>query len=135
MPRLNGSFSTRAPAARATSYVRSTDPSETTTTSMPGSCSLSSATTRAMLRSSLYAGPTAIRRRPSADTCFLAKTDQIEEPAPAVRGGVLVEHALARAPSHLGRLRGVVEQPAIHVDRLLGRRDDEELRAGLEPAL
>src|SRR5690242_20940616 len=135
MPMLNGSSSTFAPAARATSPVWSYDPSETTTMSRPASCSFSSATTRAMLRSSLNAGTIAIRRGASADTSFLPQTDQLEQLPRAMTVRVLVEDALTRAAPELGGLRRVVEQLAVDVDRLLGRRDDEELRAGLEPAL
>src|SRR5579884_776074 len=133
MPRLNGSRRTRAPAASAASAVRSTEPSETTTTSMPGSNACSSATTRPIARSSLYAGTIAMRR--SGDTGLLAQADEVEQPARPVAVGVLVEHALARPPPQLICAGRLLEQLTIRGDRFLGARDDHHFRTRLEPAL
>src|SRR5438105_4934124 len=149
MPRLNGSRITCAPAAAATSAVRSVEPSETTTTSSPESNARSSSSTRTMLRSSLKAGTIAILRNAarraspatarsctSVDTGGLgADADEVEQLLRAVAIGVLVEHALARAPSQLLRLRGIGEQLAVGRDRLVGVVDDDQLGPGLEPAL
>src|SRR5437764_7406343 len=63
MPRLNGRRSTRAPWARATSAVRSAEPSSITTISKPASKARISSTTRPMQSSSLRAGTIATRRR------------------------------------------------------------------------
>src|SRR4051794_3360423 len=56
MPRLNGSSSTLAPAARATSAVASVDPSLTTSTSQNGARSKTERITDATVAASLYAG-------------------------------------------------------------------------------
>src|SRR4051794_25560348 len=118
MPRLNGSTTTCAPAARAASAVPSTEPSEMTTTSSCASNARSSPMTRAMLRSSLYAGTIAIRRSPegSADMRLFTQADQVEQAPRAVAVGVLLEHTPARAPAHLLGLRRIVEQPAVRGD-------------------
>src|SRR5476649_1367231 len=126
MPRLNGRRTTCAPCSAATSAVRSREPSEMTTTSRPGSNARSSSSTRPMLRSSLYAGTIAMRRRPSADMRLLPEADQLEQPARPVAVGVLVEYTLARAPPELLGLGGVGEQVAIGVDGLLCVVDDQE---------
>ena len=130
----------RAARPRATSAVRSVEPSETTTTSRPGSNARSSSSTRPMFRSSLKAGTIAIRRsaascatgaagvpRRSVDMRRHPEADQLEQPPRAVAVGVLVEHALARAPPHLLGLRRVVEQVAVGGDRLGRVVDDEQL--------
>src|SRR6185437_2761884 len=148
MPRLNGRLITCAPAAVAISTVRSVEPSDTTTTSSPGSTSWISASTRPMFRSSLKAGRTATRRTAasgaraagpaetsSVDMHAHLPADDLEQSSRAVPVGVLVEDALARPAAELLRLRGVVEELAVRGDRLVRRGDDEELRAGLEPAL
>src|SRR5882762_10023332 len=130
MPRLNGRRTTCAPCSAATSAVRSAEPSETTTTSRPGSNARSSSITRPMLRSSLYAGTIAIRRNASADTRFLAKSEQLEQLPCAVAIRVLVEDAFARAAPHLLGLRRVPEQAAVRLHCLVGVIDDNQLRAG-----
>ena len=61
MPRLYGCLTTCAPAASATSAVRSFEPSSTTTASNPGSAARISAITPAIESSSLNAGITASR--------------------------------------------------------------------------
>src|SRR5579883_3168894 len=137
MPRLNGRRTTCAPCAAATSAVLSTEPSETTTTSRSASKARSSSRTRPMARSSFSAGTIAIRRSApsSGDTRLLAQAEERQQAARPVAVRVLVEHALARAPSQRVGLRGVGEQVAVGVDRLPGVVHDEQLRAGLEPAL
>ena len=67
------------------------------------------------------------RRHPEAD--------ELEQPPRPVRVGVLVEDALARAPTHLLRLPGVGDELAIGRDRLVRALDDDELASRLEPAL
>ena len=62
MPRLNGSRTTRAPAAAATAAVSSVDPSSITSTSQPGASRCSAPTTLPTVAASLYAGTTASRR-------------------------------------------------------------------------
>ena len=57
-----------------------------------------------------------------------AEPEQLEQPPRAVRVRVLVEHALARAPAHLLRLRRVGEQLAVRRDRLVGVGDDDAAR-------
>src|SRR5579862_881834 len=103
MPRLNGRRTTRAPCSAATSAVESTEPSDTTTTSNPGSNARSSSITPPMLSASLRAGTMAIRRpeRPSADTGRLAQADQLEDPPRAMPVGVLVQDALPCPAPHL----------------------------------
>src|SRR5690348_1148590 len=151
MPRLNGSLSTRAPFAAATAAVRSAEPSSITTTSRPGSNARSSSIRPATVVSSLRAGTIATRRssdspgRAAAGEVASrvsgtgghrdAEVEQLEESPRAMRIRVLVEHTLARAPSHLLRLRGVGEQVAVRLRRLVGIGDDEQLPARLEPAL
>ena len=68
------------------------------------------------------------RRRP-------AEPDQLEQLPRAVRVGVLVEDALARAGAHRLGLRRVGEQLAVRGERLVGVVDDEQLLPRLEPAL
>src|SRR5579862_4141573 len=137
MPRLNGSRTTCAPCAAATSAVRSTEPSDTTTTSKPESNACSSSITPPMLPSSLSAGTIAIRRAgtSSADTCRLAQAGQLEEPARAVPIGVLVEDPFTRTAPHLLRLRGIRQQLAVRSLGLVCIVNDEQLRTGLEPAV
>src|ERR1700722_1496231 len=148
MPRLNGSLRTCAPLSAATSAVRSVEPSDTTTTSSPGSRSASSSSRSPMLRSSLSAGMSAMRRtcasgstagatgsRSSTDTRVRPQADELEQAAGAVAVGVLVEDALARPTTHLLGLSGVVEQLAVGGDRLAGVPCEQELAARLEPAL
>src|SRR6266404_2057530 len=151
MPRLKGRRSTRAPRAVATAAVRSTEPSSTTTTSRPGSNARSSSTTLAIATSSFSAGTMATRRssaKPAmtpADAAVATVSDTDAHPRPepeqvddlprAVRVRVLVEHALARAPAHLLRLRGIGEQLPVGVHRLVRRRGDAELALDVEPAL
>src|SRR4051794_16242242 len=135
MPRLNGRRTTCAPCSAATSAVRSADPSETTTTSRPGSKARNSSTTPPIACSSLNAGTIAIRRSGSADMRFLPQTEQCEQLPRAVPVGVLVEHSLARAAAELLRLCGIGEQLAVRARRLLRVVDDDQLGAWLEPAL
>src|SRR5581483_7290445 len=148
MPRLNGRRITCAPCSRATSTVRSVEPSETTTISSPASNACSSSTTRPMFRSSLYAGTIAIRFRvarrestcggtlvTSVDTGAHLQVEQVEDAPRAMAVCVLVECALAGAPPELLRLRGVVEQLAVGRARLRRGVDDDELAPRLEPAL
>src|SRR5690349_20002674 len=92
--------------------------------SSPGSCPFSSATTRAMLRSSLYAG-----------TSSRSEPDHLEQLPRAMTVRVLVEHALSRTAAEFRRLSWIVEELAIGVDRLLGRGVCVELRSGFERAL
>src|SRR5262249_34598219 len=144
MPRLNGSFTTCAPAAAATSAVRSVEPSDTTTISRPGSSSWSSPSRRGRFRSSLKAGTIAIRRTAASGAPTTAgasatsvgmdghpQVEQLEQAARAVAVGVLVEHALAGAAPHLLGLARVVEQRAVGGDGLLGVSRDDQLAAGL----
>src|SRR5690348_12422223 len=132
MPRLNGSRITCAPRDAATSAVRSVEPSETTTTSSPGSSAFSSSSTRPTFRSSLNAGTIAIRRTAaigaplddgalstSVDTCLDSEAGELEQPPRTMAIGVLVEHALARAPAELLCLTRVVEQVAVGRDGLV----------------
>src|SRR5262245_33574051 len=150
MPRLNGSETTCAPAAAATSAVRSVEPSETTTTSSSLSSAASSPSRRPMLRSSLNAGTTAIRRTAasgpaavagagstvsSVDMCGDSEVEQLEHPAGTVAVRVLVEHPLARAAPHLRCLGRVVEERLVGRRRFVGVVHDQELAPGLEPAL
>src|SRR5213595_883187 len=122
MPRLNGRRITWAPLAAATAAVRSVEPSETTTTSRPGSSARSSSSTRPTLRSSLKAGTIAIRftvargaagvagaLSTSVDTSLDPHADELEQPARPMAVGVLVEHALARTAAELLRLARIVE--------------------------
>src|SRR5690349_1028129 len=129
MPRLKGSVITCAPRDAATSAVRSVEPSETTTTSSPGSSAFSSSSTRPTFRSSLKAGTIAIRRTAaigaapdegalstSVDTCLDSKACEFQQPPRAMAVGVLVEHALARPAAELLRLGGIVQQVAVGGD-------------------
>src|SRR4051794_15607841 len=135
MPRLNGRRSTCTPRARATSTVRSVEPSSTTTISRPSSYARIPSITLPTAPSSLKAGTIATRRR-SATGCYrLQDARQLEHLPRTVRVRVLVQHALARPPSHFFRLRWIPEQLAIRVDGLLRALDDEQLAAGLEPAV
>src|SRR5262245_3094589 len=148
MPRLKGRRITYAPRPDATSAVRSVDPSETTTTSSPGSIARSSSSTRPTLRSSLNAGTIAIRftvasgadpadgaLSTSVDTRLDPQPDELEQPPCAVAVGVLVEDPLAGAAAELLRLPGIVEQVAVRRDRLVRVVDDEQLAPRLEPTL
>src|SRR5262249_1881239 len=155
MPRLNGSRMTCAPRSAATPAVRSTDPSSTTTMSKPESNARSSSITRPTDASSLYAGTIASRFRSPrrASTAWSAgaagaagassatdahrrpDSDEVEDLTRAVRVGVLVEHALTRAPAHRLRRARIVEQVAVGGERLVRIRDDAKLRPGLEPPL
>src|SRR5262245_54214293 len=134
MPRLNGSRSTCAPRARATSVVRSAEPSSTTTISSPASYARISSMTRPTQSSSLKAGTTAMRRG-SAMRGGLEDACQLQHATSAVRIRVLVEDALARTPAELLGPAGIGEQLAVRLGRLLGVLDDEHLAVGLEPAL
>jgi hypothetical protein len=69
------------------------------------------------------------------DTRTDSLTDEVEQPAGPVTVGVLVEHALARTAAEFLRLCGVVDQLAVHSNRLRGVLDDEQLAPGLEPPL
>src|SRR4051794_2063619 len=135
MPRLNGSRTTCAPCSAATSAVRSDEPSDTTTTSRPGSNERNSSTTPPIARSSLYAGTIAIRRSALADTRLLPQPQQLEQLPRAVAVGVLVEHTLTRTTAELLGLSRVCEQLAVGVRRLLRVLHDDQLRPWLEPAL
>src|SRR5581483_6168341 len=151
MPRLNGSLSTRTPFAAATAAVRSTEPSSTTTTSMPGSKARSSSITPGIATSSFNAGTMATRRssdrldRPAAGSAPITTSDtgphrarnaeQVEEAVRAVCVRVLVEHTLARAAAELLGLSCVRQQLGVDGDRLVGARHDAQLPLGLEPAL
>src|SRR4051812_20870581 len=133
MPRLKGRRTTWAPARAAAAAVPSGEPSSTTTTSKAASNARISSITCAMQSSSLYAGTIAIR---SATNGFLhTHADQVEQPPRPVEVGVLVERALAGGAPHLLRAPRVVEQLLVGGGRLLGVRDDQQLAAGLEPAL
>src|SRR5438067_4232384 len=110
MPRLNGRRSTTARAARATSAVRSVEPSSMTTISSAGSYARISPITRATDPSSSRAGTIAMART-SANG--LQDADEVEYASRSVRVRVLVQHALARAtPEFLG-LRRIGEQLVI----------------------
>src|SRR6266849_5070935 len=151
MPRLNGRRRTYAPFAAATSAVRSAEPSSITTMSSPASNARSSSITRVIVCSSLSAGTIATRRssdKPRSDDVATgrstisgtgrhrhAESQQLEEPPRSMCVRVLVEDPLARPPSQLLGLRGVREQLAVHRDRLVCVRDDDELAPGLEPPL
>src|SRR5918912_3844056 len=155
MPRLNGRRITSAPWARATSAVRSAEPSSTTTISKPGSNARISSTTRAMQSSSLRAGTTATRRRarsPSrgaggASVAVSAtrsldrlrrlrgQAEEVEHTARTVRVGVLVERALAGAAPQLLRGRRVGEELAVQARGLVLVVRDEQLVPRLEPPL
>ena len=106
-----------------------------------------------MLRSSLNAGTTAMRRTAasgppasagagasetsacSVDMRCDSEIEQLEQAARPVAVGVLVEHPLARAAAHLLGLGRIVEQRPIGGDRLAGVVHDEQLAPRLEPAL
>src|SRR5712691_9892279 len=60
---------------------------------------------------------------------------ELEDLACAMRVGVLVEDALARASPHRLRRGRVVEQLAVGGKRLVGGGDDADLRLRIEPAL
>src|SRR6266542_5149442 len=132
MPRLNGSRRTCAPCSRATSAVRSTEPSSTTTISNPGSNARSSSITPPIAPSSFSAGTIAILLATCGDS--LQQARELEHTAGAVRIRVLVQGALARAPPELLGLRRIAEQQAVRGKRLVRVRDDEQFPAGLEPA-
>src|SRR5262245_31240612 len=134
MPRLNGSRSTCAPRARATSMVRSAEPSSTTTISSPASYARISSMTRPTQSSSLKAGTTAMRRG-SAMRGGLEDACQLQHATRAVRVRVLVEDALARTPAELLGPAGIDEQLAVRLGRLLGVLHDEHLAVRLEPPL
>src|SRR5271169_2955686 len=149
MPRLYGSRRTIAPFAAATSAVRSLEPSSITTTSSPGSNARNSSITRGTVCSSFSAGTMATRRSsPSPARAGAAavssavsgtrsrrdaEVEQLQQPPCAVRIRVLVEHAHARAPAELLRLRRIREQVAVRVGRLVCVGNDDQLAAGLEP--
>src|SRR5215218_1498422 len=138
MPRLYGSRRTTAPRARATSAVRSEEPSSTTTIARPSSNARNSSTTPAMHSSSLYAGTIATRRssrRSATGRDRLRHPGELEQAPRAVRVRVLVEHALSRAAAKLLGLSRIVEQLAIRGERLVGRFDDDELAPRIEPAI
>src|SRR2546421_343091 len=127
MPRLNGSRSTVAPAAAATSAVRSVEPSATTTTSKSGSNARISPITAPIAPSSFSAGTIAHRFRSAANSGSLAQPEQLEQPLGAPLVGVLVEHALARASAELLPLRGIAQQLPVSGERLVGVVHDEQL--------
>src|SRR3954447_2113999 len=153
MPRLNGSRSTCAPRSTAIPAVRSTEPSSTTTTSIPGSKAFSSSITRPTLASSFIAGTIASRfsdERPATCSAGGAASsssamrshssahsdpEQIEQPARAVAVRVLVEDARARIAAELLGCARVGQQLAIRGNRFLGGTDDEQFAARLEPAV
>src|SRR5579884_766170 len=155
MPRLNGSRSTRAPAAWACSAVRSTEPSSTTTTSIPGSTACTCSTTPATLSSSLYAGTIASRRSPASPgtssgapvrasvSCSATgsdrrrplEPDRREELPGAVRVRVLVERALACGTAELFRGGRIGEERAVRIRSARRVLDDEQLASRLEPSL
>src|SRR5581483_118829 len=148
MPRLNGRRITCAPCSRATSTVRSVEPSETTTISSPASKACSSSTTRPMLRSSLNAGTIAILLRAasrgsvsggtlttSIDTRAHLQLEQLEDATRAVAVRVLVERPLTRPAAELLGLGRIVEELAVGGGGLGRRVDDDELAPRLEPPL
>src|SRR6267143_366994 len=100
MPRLNGSRSTVAPAAAATSGVRSTEPSATTTISKPGSKARIPSITSAIDASSFRAGTIAQRLSSAANGGPRAEPEQLEQPLGPALVGVLVEDPLARSEEH-----------------------------------
>ena len=114
-----------------TSQVSSAEPSSTTRTSSVGSKARISSITPPIEPCSLNAGTIAILLTPAPRS-----RQQVEQLARAVPVGVLVEHALACAAAELARpAPGSSSSVAIGGDRLVGVVDDEQLRAGLEPAL
>src|SRR5438270_4407903 len=153
MPRLNGRRITRAPCARATSAVRSAEPSSTTTISKPESKARISSTTRPMQASSLRAGTIATRRRALSsssgvgrDSVAVSATrrldrlrrlrgqpEEVEQAPRAVRVGVLVERPLPRPAPELVRGRAIGEQLAVQARRLVLVARDEQLLPRLEP--
>src|SRR2546423_9034700 len=153
MPGLNGRRSPRAPGARATSPVRSAEPSSTTTISKPASKARISSTTRPMQSSSLRAGTIATRRRAASPSSaagrgsvaasatggldrlrgLRAQPEEVEYAARAVRVGVLVERALAGAAPQLFRGRRVGEELAVKGRGRVLVSGDEQLLARLEP--
>src|SRR3954451_4863642 len=153
MPRLNGSRSTCAPRSTAIPAVRSTEPSSTTTTSIPGSNAFSSSITRPTLASSFIAGTIASRfSDESPATCSAggaassssamrrhggrrADPEQIEQPPRTMSIRVLVEDSRARVAAELLGCAPVGEQLAICGDGFLHRTDDEQLASRLEPAV
>src|SRR5918912_493153 len=120
MPRLNGSRRTDAPRS-------------TTTMSKPGSKARISSMTRPTVTSSLSAGTIAIRlsSRSRSDTRAhrSGQPDQLEDLARTVRVRVLVEDALACAPSHLLGGAWIRQQFAVRRERFVGRRHDAYLRS------
>src|SRR5262249_10307277 len=139
MPRLNGRRSTCASRSAATPAVRSVEPSSTTTMSKPGSKARTSSMTRPTVTSSFSAGTIAMRL--SSPSCSATgahrrtQADELEDLSRAVRVRVLVEDALARAPSHrFGRAR-IAQQLVVRRHGLCGGGDDAQLGADVEPAL
>src|SRR5919198_4334909 len=155
MPRLNGRRITRAPCARATSAVRSAEPSSTTTISKPESKARISSTTRPMQVSSFSAGTIATRRRALSPSSAAGRgsvavsatrgldrlrrlrgqPEEVEHAPRAVRVRVLVERALAGAPPHFLGGRPVGQQLAVQARGLVLVVRDEQLLPRLEPAL
>src|SRR4051812_40583042 len=135
MPRLNGSRSTVAPAAAATSAVRSVEPSATTTISKRGSNARISRITPPIAPSSFSAGTIAHRFGSASNAGSLAQPEELEQSPGATLVGVLVEHALPGAPPHLLGLRGITQQLPVCGERLVGVVHDEQLAPRLEPAL
>src|SRR3954447_919846 len=153
MPRLKGRRSTCAPRSAAIPAVRSVEPSSTTTISNPGSNAWISSITLATLSSSFNAGTIAIRfsspscantaSRGGAGTAASsamrshrsAEPDELEDLTSAVSVRVLVENTLPGTSPHRLRSARIVEQLSIRGQRLVGRRDDPQLGADVEPAL
>src|SRR5580765_610514 len=153
MPRLKGRRSTCAPRSAAIPAVRSVEPSSTTTMSNPGSNAWISSITRPTLPSSFSAGTMAMRfsspscastasrggegtAASSATGCHrCAEPDELEDLASAVSVGVLIEHAFPGTSPHGFRSARIGEELSIRGQRLVGRRDDPQLGADVEPAL
>ena len=139
------------PSRPRRSAVRSLEPSSITTTSRPGSNARSSSMTRCTVCSSFSAGTIATRRssaspaergrhRSSAvsDTGHdrHAEAEQLEQPARARCAYVCSSSTRSRARRPISSAcAGIGEQLAIRGDRLVRIGDDEQLAAGLEPAL
>src|SRR5262245_37953680 len=64
-----------------------------------------------------------------------AEADQLEQSPRAINVPVLVERPLACGTAQLLGTARVVEELRVGVDRLVRGRDDEQLPAGLEPAV
>src|SRR6185437_8829508 len=153
MPRLKGRRSTCAPRSAAIPAVRSVEPSSTTTMSNPGSNARISSITRPTLPSAFSAGTMAMRfsspscastasrggagtAASSATRCHrCAEPDELEDLASAVSVGVLIEHAFPGTSPHRFCSARIVEELSIRGQRLVGRRDDPQLGADVEPAL